>query len=507
MLLNLAMIKDKLPSSCILQASVKKEHPRNLKQVRFYEKDQILSPDILYLASAEDLPVTPEVEQISLLCLGYLPAGYVNKDGVEFLCFRSSEAGQSLFQTVLDIFYYYEAFDNRIKDMIIAGRQMRDFQGIALEIFETLVTVYGTYEKVLMMAYDPNRTENLEYYQKSQDGYMEEEEKSVLYASKDFIDTFSVRGAAFSSMELYKTQIIFYNIFLQDNYLGRLIIENTYREFREGDYALVAWFGEYMRILMNRNRAFRFPASLEFEQMIYDLSLSRGKYREEYNATLAEAGWEPEDRYVCIAITVNNDSVEDAVLQDGAHYLVEFFDSQYIFLHQGYLVQILNINRSSFSYEEMLRRMKIFLSNNALEAGTSTIFQDFREMQIYVGQAMMMADYALRDRQKKLYEFDENVLPMMLSFFRKKGETDIYKIRHLQNLYHYDLVNNTELIKTLQCYLQQNLNISETSQAPYIARTTCLYRIRRIQEITHLNLEDPETNLYLRLILQLEQGR
>ena len=262
MLLNLAMIKDKLPSSCILQASVKKEHPRNLKQVRFYEKDQILSPDILYLASAEDLPVTPEVEQISLLCLGYLPAGYVNKDGVEFLCFRSSEAGQSLFQTVLDIFYYYEAFDNRIKDMIIAGRQMRDFQGIALEIFETPVTVYGTYEKVLMMAYDPNRTENLEYYQKSQDGYMEEEEKSVLYASKDFIDTFSVRGAAFSSMELYKTQIIFYNIFLQDNYLGRLIIENTYREFREGDYALVAWFGEYMRILMNRNRAFRFPASL-----------------------------------------------------------------------------------------------------------------------------------------------------------------------------------------------------------------------------------------------------
>ena len=163
MLLNLAMIKDKLPSSCILQASVKKEHPRNLKQVRFYEKDQILSPDILYLASAEDLPVTPEVEQISLLCLGYLPAGYVNKDGVEFLCFRSSEAGQSLFQTVLDIFYYYEAFDNRIKDMIIAGRQMRVLQGIALEIFETPVTVYGTYEKVLKMAYDPNRTENLEY--------------------------------------------------------------------------------------------------------------------------------------------------------------------------------------------------------------------------------------------------------------------------------------------------------------------------------------------------------
>ena len=31
--------------------------------------------------------------------------------------------------------------------MIIAGRQMRDFQEIALEIFDTPVTVYGTYER------------------------------------------------------------------------------------------------------------------------------------------------------------------------------------------------------------------------------------------------------------------------------------------------------------------------------------------------------------------------
>ena len=75
MLLNLAMIKDKLPSSRILQSRVRKEHPRNLKQIRFYEKDQDLNPDILYLASAEALPVTPETGQISLLCLGYLPAG------------------------------------------------------------------------------------------------------------------------------------------------------------------------------------------------------------------------------------------------------------------------------------------------------------------------------------------------------------------------------------------------------------------------------------------------
>ena len=48
MLLNLAMIKDKLPSSRILQSRVRKEHPRNLKQIRFYEKDQDLNPDILY---------------------------------------------------------------------------------------------------------------------------------------------------------------------------------------------------------------------------------------------------------------------------------------------------------------------------------------------------------------------------------------------------------------------------------------------------------------------------
>ena len=37
---------------------------------------------------------------------------------MEFLCFRSSESGQALFQAVLDIFFYYEAFDSyyRVND-------------------------------------------------------------------------------------------------------------------------------------------------------------------------------------------------------------------------------------------------------------------------------------------------------------------------------------------------------------------------------------------------------
>ena len=51
--------------------------------------------------------------------------------------------------------------------------------------------------------------------------------------------------------------------------------------------------------------------------------------------------------------------------------------------------------------------------------------------------------------------------------------------------------------------MDNNQNVSRTNKALFIARTTCLYRLDRIREITHIDFDDPRENLYVRLILQM----
>lgn len=111
-----------------------------------------------------------------------------------------------------------------------------------------------------------------------------------------------------------------------------------------------------------------------------------------------------------------------------------------------------------------------------------------------------MADYAAGRQTKKLYEFNQDVLPMIMSLLDTGDHNRLYHTDSIRELISYDAENGTELVKTLKCYVENNLNITKTYEQLYIARTTCLYRLKRISQITHMDPEDPCTNLYLRIL-------
>lgn len=75
----------------------------------------------------------------------------------------------------------------------------------------------------------------------------------------------------------------------------------------------------------------------------------------------------------------------------------------------------------------------------------------------------------------------------------------------LKPLVEYDEKKSTELVKTLQCYFDHNGNLTKMSEALFTHYNTILYRINRIQEITGLNLNDPNDRLNLEIALKIKQ--
>ena len=66
-----------------------------------------------------------------------------------------------------------------------------------------------------------------------------------------------------------------------------------------------------------------------------------------------------------------------------------------------------------------------------------------------------------------------------------------------------DRENGTQYFETLRTYLLMERDIPKTAQALIIHRTTLLYRLKKIQAITELDLEDPGQRLYLLLSLRI----
>ena len=67
----------------------------------------------------------------------------------------------------------------------------------------------------------------------------------------------------------------------------------------------------------------------------------------------------------------------------------------------------------------------------------------------------------------------------------------------LLRLRQLDRENGTEYYNTLKIYLSLERDIPRSAQELIIHRTTLSYRLKKIEELVNLNLDDPKQRLYL----------
>lgn len=506
MLLNLTIVHDYIKKgvSDILQKQIDRRRARTLKYPAHYMGETLFRPECLYIAQAEQLTRQPDIrEHASILCLGYPPAEYY-RDNCDLLCFFATTDIYGLMNQVLTIFSLFQEYEYRMET---AAQQKDPFPAIGrigLEIFRTPISAFDRYDKILFQAFDKNRPEFLNtYLNAANEEYSSDEERSVFMADKEFIKTYETHGPAFADSPIYGTSSIYMNIFEGNQYMGRILIEDAYRPFQDSDYSLVEWLAGYIQDQIIKTGKFYFGISKEFETMMRLLILENNPYLREYGKILEQHHWNASHHYQCIHICEMGEQFQNVDMNKDAFYLRELFDSHYILVYEYGIIQVINLSESCYSKEEILRRLQLFLTNNNYIAGISTEFQDFSRIWEHSQQAMLAAGCHAPQNSYKIYDFNRHVLDILLRNARGNYSGRFFRTNAIEKLFRYDEENHADLVKTLKCYLKNNLSATKTQETLHIARTTCLYRIQRIEELTHLNLREPDVQLYIRILFRL----
>lgn len=81
----------------------------------------------------------------------------------------------------------------------------------------------------------------------------------------------------------------------------------------------------------------------------------------------------------------------------------------------------------------------------------------------------------------------------------------------LEELKNYDQKQHTELYKTLTIYIETNGNMTETAERLFVHRNTAIYRIKTIEQLLGMTLDNEDFRLQLsfsfRLIHYLTNSR
>lgn len=70
---------------------------------------------------------------------------------------------------------------------------------------------------------------------------------------------------------------------------------------------------------------------------------------------------------------------------------------------------------------------------------------------------------------------------------------------------HYDHENQTDLLNTLEVYLENDCNAQKCGRLLFLHRNSLVYRIHRVQEISSCDLFNPEERSYLRISFLLRR--
>ncbi len=234
---------------------------------------------------------------------------------------------------------------------------------------------------------------------------------------------------------------------------------------------------------------------------------------EALNARLERLGYPltPHSRHVALALSCDADaptpSQETALDLRQALQPLMLHTLQLRYRNNALLLCALHPNTSE-------RRLRQILSSRAtrIAPGIGRLGAGLEGLRDSVRQALDACALGsrLNDRPGP-YHYDDLGLYRLLAGLHHpasgpaRAEVQRFHTETLGALLQYDGEHDADLVRTLAVYFGENGNTSRAAERLSVHRNTLSYRLRRIVEITGLDLEDPETRLALQVALAIHR--
>ena len=298
-----------------------------------------------------------------------------------------------------------------------------------------------------------------------------------------------------------------YNLFESDVYRGCLTVLYEGRPYRPGDKPLIKLLGKYLLAAMQQLAA-RAPEGL-------------GSLRQAVQALVEERPLDSLERdvigaandgryFVCIRLKLSN-QLEQLPLGFVRNAVEETFPGSIVFeYHRNSVVAILDVGESGdMDFSAAIERgLEPFVNAMAMDVGVSNPYNDL----LVAKSLFLQANYALDlgllfDPAKRLYYFEDYALRGLVMNSVQDMRLELLFPEGLRRLVNHDKNSSTSYIETLRVYLENNLSIAKTSSDLFVHRSTLMERLARIKRELSLDLDNPDVQLRLRILLRALQSR
>lgn len=338
-----------------------------------------------------------------------------------------------------------------------------------------------------------------------EENYLPLEYINQLTAMPDFRETEQAQGVY---QYVCVGNMLHKNIFHRGQFVGRLALPYSRQEYINRYYShILLEVSRWVEQLYEQMGSFwhKKTASTRLSAMLRDLLEGRQVEMDILRRSLSNQGWVQGDDFLLIQMKSHFTANEQKLTTALTSQLEKAWPGACCLSYQQRLVVLLNLSHYRRSTGKLFNQeLAVFLRESLLLAGISRSFRQITEIQA----AYHQTDIAMEAGEQLTpmywyFKYDDYAYWDLLHHGCRSFLPEQVCHRAINILLDYDKENNTELSRTLQVYIEQQYNAVSTAAALCVARSTFLKRFARIQELTHIDLDDLQERIYLALSYEL----
>ena len=515
MLLNAYMLRDGMAELSLEGFFTDEPTKTWAASVRLFREGMELSGSDIVVADASDLPDAPSCQgHPTLVCRGKPAERYLRRPFNTLWC--SEDVGMAdLVGTTLAAYGRIQAWEERLQDLVDRKRRPKELGEASLEMLGNPIFMLSAGMRCIFdLRPEPDEHSSERYrayyseYPTREGEYLSQDEVSVLLARSAFLEAGDVRGPGLyegDNPNFFGYESLFYNIGPEGNYAARVNIDDVIRPFREGDWGALSILGTYLGKSIAGSEMGAIRQDPHLERTLEALLSGKNPDEQDFSHALASLGWDAEDDLVCVAVRPEGE-YDRSVLRSATALLARQLPTECIHVNDEAIFLVFDLAQAHVDRDQLIELVARVLQGKGWKAGVSIEFCDLRLLGCYGKQASTALGYAKPAEgggEAPIVRYEDVNLSFMLGTISERTQPEMICPTGLMNLARHDVKKGTSYVRLLKSYLEHNMHLTETANSEFIHRNTLLYQLKRIREISGLDLDDPRVRLELLMVLNI----
>ena len=469
---------------------------RGYRGVRMLSGQHSLEPDLLYIITVENAEQFP-VDTCAYLCGEPIPGK------ADHICCPQRSPAEILEQ-LLDLFQRCQDQERQLDQMVLSDAGLDELCRWAHALTGSPVCIHDGWFIILAMSGDLPEAMRPEHVAASSKQFIPQKFIEAFMTEGDHPRAWKQRKADrwVSDRALGSICCIRTDLWDGDVCRGRLLMVETDRPFRPIHFLMAECLAQRAALLL-RCRG----ASGEYHSMdgtVRALLEGQPAGAADTAILLDRLGWNRADRYLCVRLQ-SQQSDGTVIIDNLLHNdLFRSFPAGYIMFMEQQQCVLLNMHTEGGTVSMVRQTLESLCRDYRLYAGVSSPVQGIDELRY----AFVQADIALKmafslQNERWVIPFSDCALEHILQSIKTGLPPGHLAAPELLVLLDHDQKKGTQYFTTLRTFLRSERDIPRTSKAMAIHRSTLVYRLKHIQDVTGIDLDDPDQRLYLQISLKL----